>query len=211
MNQITASSVSSVTTPILTLASQSSPAQAWVGAQNLLNSQGSILTNPVDEVTDPANHSSYEPTLLEDTLTNLNAQIADMRSRMAGTANAVAALSALQSRNVGSQGGQHQPFTSLQAFSSPPPNMGVTLSDTLHGVPQYLVDLAASGAYMDLVLCLPQNLPRLPASKPSESDFDKLKSSLPKISSYETWLEAFIAYTSILVISRPDKVLLICC
>ena len=113
----------------------------------------------MDEVTDPANHSSYEPTLLEDTLTNLNAQIADMRSRMAGTANAAAAFSALQNQNVGSQGGQHQLFTPLHTLSSPPPNMGVTLSETLHGVPQYLVDLAASGAYMDLVLCLPQNLP----------------------------------------------------
>ena len=205
MNQISAAASSSAPNAILTLAAaQSSPATAWAGAESFHATQNPVITNPGEDVSGLSNRS-YEPTLLEDTLANLNSQIADMRSRMAGTASAVAALTAIQSHSAGLPSGS-TPFPGIQTLQPTQPNMGVSLTDTLHSAPQYLVDMAASGAYMDLVLFLPQNLPRLPAVKPSEQDFEKLKGSLTQISSYESWLEAFITYTSLLVISRPDKV-----
>ena len=123
MNQISAAASSSAPNAILTLAAtQSSPATAWAGAESFHATQNPVVTNPGENVSGLSNRS-YEPTLLEDTLENLNSQIADMRSRMAGTASAVAALTAIQSHSVGLPSGS-APFPGIQTLQPSQPIMG---------------------------------------------------------------------------------------
>ena len=73
-------------------------------------------------------------------------------------------------------------------------------------VPPYVAEMAISGAYMDLTFLSPRNLPLLPSARPSDADLEKVKKTLNDLNTYEAWLEAFVAYISLLVFCRPDKV-----
>ena len=89
-----------------------------------------------------------------------------------------------------------------QGFST-----AVKLTEAVHAVPPYLVELAASGSYVDLIWLHPKNLPTLPSTKTSDADLEKVRKDLMPIKTYEAWLEAFVAYSSLISFYHPQKVL----
>ena len=211
MNQAIASTITTVPSPALlssTLASTPRPVFLSHNPQMV----GSVGAEVTTGDSDRSQQGSSQQSTLEETLLDMAASISSLHARVEDQGHAMATMSDLSNRLSGVQ----PPIQNHQSTQPPMqaaglmtlPAMGVTLAEPVHMVPPYVAEMAISGNFMDLVLLLPRNLPLLPTVKPSDADLEKLKKPLHQLNTYESWLEAFVAYISLVVFCRPDKVIM---
>ena len=108
---------------------------------------------------------------------------------------------------IGLAAAQHQEPPALQQGPpARPEDFPVTLGSAVGSAPGFVVALARGGGYVDLRLVAPENLSKLPSRAPAPAAFDTLVASLAPVDTIAKWLEAFMAYVSLVARDLPFKI-----
>ena len=84
--------------------------------------------------------------------------------------------------------------------------LGVVISEPLGTIPWYIAQKVNEGAFIDLRLVYPPNANKVPTYEVFGVELDMVLLDMQPISSIDVWMEAFMAYTSLVALSNSSKV-----